>query len=107
MQVDRKHHVFGRHRLAVVEFHALPQLEDPPCQIVAGVPFGRKFGNQRPVRPDLDQAVAQLILHMHAKTGFIDLRVQGVGRVEVIDRKAEGPPLARGLLRQNRRSRQP
>ena len=94
VQVQRPDHVIGGHGLAAVELDPVAQLEGPFGQVVVAAPFGRKLGNQLAARPDLDQAVAQLVLQLHHEAAFVELRVQGLGGVEIGDRQAEGAALA-------------
>lgn len=89
MQVDRKDHVIGIHRLAVVEFDPLAKLEHPDGQIVIGFPAGGKLGHQNAARPDLDQVVTDLPLQVLHELGLVHLRIQRLARVETADPEAE------------------
>ena len=89
VQVDREDHVIGIHRLAVVEFDTLAQLEHPDGQIVVGFPAGRKLRDENAAGTDLDQVVADLPLQVLHEFRLVHLRVQRLTRVETADSEAE------------------
>ena len=90
-----------------MEFDTGADLEGPGSEVGVRAPFGRQFRDQLAARPDLDQAVPQLVLQLHHEPRLVDLRVQRVCGVEIRDGQPEGAATARrGLLRPGAAGRQ-
>ncbi len=93
---EREHHVFGRQGLAVVEDHALAQLEHPGLRVGRGVRLGqRRLGGEAAVQreqPVVEHVAARIV-------GLVGLpgRVQRVGGGRGGARHADAPSPPRRL----------
>ena len=64
--VDGRHHVVGRHGLAVVELDSLAQLEGPDGAVLVGLPALRQHRLQPKVGAGIGQELAGLLQHEEA-----------------------------------------
>ena len=85
VMVERGDDVVGIERLAVVELHALAQLEGPGRGIGRSVPALGQLADEIAVRRDFGQVVAQL-----AETDVDHVAVEGLRRIEHVARAAAG-----------------
>ena len=80
MVIDRRHHVFGVKRLAIVELDALANLETPCRGVVRGFPAFRQFRHQVAIRGDFPD----MVMHVHVETAdpgvLVGRRIERVGR---------------------------